>query len=85
MFGRFLYFERAGSIFLIHVAKSYKAKINQLWLQGIGCLKQMISLGMNTNDEMMFYKSTIQAVDIHLNRSYRNREFLERRMLLGIA
>lgn len=65
--------------------KSYKAKINQLWLQGIGCLKQMISLGMNTNDEMMFYKSTIQAVDLHLNRSYRNREFLERRMLLGIA
>ena len=65
--------------------KSYKAKQNQLWLQGIGCIKQMISLGMVNNQDKYFMKSVIKALDIDLNKSHHTNQYLNRRIKLGIA
>lgn len=65
--------------------KNYNAKINQLWSQGIGCIKQMISIGMNDNEDTGFMNSVNQAVNQVLLSSYHNNEYFERRKHLGIA
>jgi len=65
--------------------KNYQGKINQLWKQGIGCLKQMVSLGMKTNEDTSFFLSTSQAVESVLNLSYNSGEYFKRRQILGIA
>ena len=65
--------------------KSYKAKVNQLWLQGIGCIKQMISIGMVNNEEEYFMRNVIKAVSNDLQSSHHQQQYLHRRMKLGIA
>lgn len=65
--------------------KNYQGKVNQLWRQGIGCIKQMISIGMNTNEDIMFLKSTKQALDITLSSSLTSGEYYRRRQVLGVA
>ena len=65
--------------------KNYQGKVNQLWRQGIGCIKQMISIGMNTNEDIMFLKSTKQAIETTLSSSLISGEYYKRRQLLGVA
>lgn len=65
--------------------KSYKAKLNQLFLQGVGCLKQMISFGMMNNQDWCYVKSAITAVENTLTSSIEDGEYYSRRQLLGIA
>ena len=65
--------------------KVYKARVNQLFLQGIGCLKQMISVGMNTNDDICFIKSAVTAVENILISSIEDGEYYSRRQHLGLA
>ena len=65
--------------------KSYKAKLNQLFLQGVGCLKQMISFGMMNNQDWCYVKSAITAVENTLTLSIEDGEYYSRRQLLGIA
>ena len=65
--------------------KNYNAKINQLWSQGLGCIKQMISVGMNANDDAYFVNSVTQALNEVLSSSYHRSEYYERRKHLGIA
>lgn len=65
--------------------KNYNAKINQLWSQGLGCIKQMISVGMNANDDAYFVSSVTQALNEVLSSSYHRSEYYERRKHLGIA
>jgi len=65
--------------------KCYNGKINQLWKQGIGCIKQMISMGMNNNEDTMFLVATKQALEITLSSSSTLNEYYKRRQVLGIA
>lgn len=65
--------------------KNYQGKVNQLWRQGIGCIKQMISIGMISNEDIMFLKSTKQAIDITLSSSLTSGEYYKRRQFLGVA
>lgn len=65
--------------------KVYKAKVNKLWSQGIGCLKQMISIGMVSNNDTMFLKATIQAVENTLSSSLSSGDYYLRRQHLGVA
>ena len=65
--------------------KSYKSKVNQLWLQGSGCIKQMISLMMNTNTDEFSYKNTIRALEIELKQAYHINDYVNRRRRIGIA
>lgn len=65
--------------------KTYKAKLNQLFLQGVGCLKQMISYGMVNNDDWCYVKSAITAIENTLTSSIEDGEYYSRRQLLGIA
>jgi hypothetical protein len=65
--------------------KTYKAKLNQLFLQGVGCLKQMISYGMVDNDDWCYVRSAITAVENTLSSSIQDGEYYCRRQLLGIA
>ena len=65
--------------------KNYNAKINQLWSQGLGCIKQMISVGMNANEDLYFVNSVTQALNEVLSSSYHRSEYYERRKHLGIA
>jgi hypothetical protein len=65
--------------------KKYDGKVNQLWKQGIGCISQMIAIGMNGNDDIMFLKSTILAVKNTLSQQEFDGEYYSRRQHLGIA
>jgi len=65
--------------------KKYDGKVNQLWKQGIGCISQMIAIGMNTNDDVMFLKSTITAIKNTLSQQEFDGEYYNRRQHLGIA
>lgn len=65
--------------------KNYGGKITQLLAQGIGCFKQMISMGMNTNTDTVYMNSTIQAIGNLITTSYDCGDILERRKQLGIA
>ncbi len=65
--------------------KNYNAKITQLWSQGLGCIKQMIALGMNDNEDYYFINSVTAGLNEVLSLSYHNSEYEFRRRHLGIA
>ena len=65
--------------------KSYKSKVNQLWLQGSGCIKQMISLMMMNNTDEFSYKNTIKALENDLKQAYNINDYVNRRRKIGIA
>jgi hypothetical protein len=65
--------------------KSFKGKINQLFKQATGCLTSMISYGMSGNDDKMYMKCVIQAVDKVMNEAYADSSILHRRRLLGLG
>jgi hypothetical protein len=65
--------------------KRYNGRIIQLWKQGIGCISQMIALGMSNNVDTMFLASTIQAVETTLSSQQDDGSYFLRRQLLGIA
>lgn len=65
--------------------KINKSKLNQLWRQAIGCLNQMSSIGMNTNDDYSYVRSVIGAVENTMLDCINDGEYLHRRKLLGIA
>lgn len=65
--------------------RNYGGKIKQLLLQGVGCFKQMISMGMNNNQDTYYLHSSIQAVSDLITTSYDNGDIFERRKLLGVA
>jgi hypothetical protein len=65
--------------------KNYNGKIKQLLAQGIGCFKQMISMGMNTNNDTVYMRASIQAIGNLITSSYENGDILERRKQLGVA
>ena len=65
--------------------KNYNGKITQLLAQGIGCFKQMISMGMNNNNDTVYMRASIQAIGNLLTTSYENGDIFERRKQLGVA
>ena len=65
--------------------KSNKSKINQLWSQGVGCIKQMVSLMMVNNTDEFSYKNTIKALEIDLEQAYNIHDYVNRRRKIGIA
>ena len=65
--------------------KLYRGKVTQLWKQGVGCIKQMISVGMVNNEDWCYVKSTIQALENTLSSSIEDGEYYSRRQLLGVA
>jgi hypothetical protein len=65
--------------------KSFKGKINQLFKQATGCLTSMISYGMNGENDKMYMKCVIQAVDKVINEAYEDSSILHRRRLLGLS
>jgi len=65
--------------------KNYNGRIDQLWSQGVGCIKQMIAVGMNSNDDAYFAGSVTDALKQVLISSYHKNEYYERRKHLGIA
>jgi hypothetical protein len=65
--------------------KVYKAKLTQLWKQGIGCISQMIAYGMTTNEDSSFISSTISAINQVLQEQNDLGQYFERRQRLGIA
>ena len=65
--------------------KNYNGKIKQLLAQGVGCFKQMISMGMNTNNDTVYMRASIQAIGNLITSSYENGDILERRKQLGVA
>ena len=71
--------------FVIVRKSDFKGKINQLWLQGVGCISQMISYGMNDNEDDYMLRSTIKALEDTLTRQKDRGEYYERRKLLGLA
>ena len=64
--------------------KDYRAKITQLWAQGLGCIKQMISLGMDNNEDEYFISATITALSNTLSGQCSMIEYKDRRKLLGV-
>ena len=64
--------------------KNYRGKITQLWAQGLGCIKQMISLGMDNNEDEYFVSATITALSNTLSGQYSMLEYKDRRKLLGV-
>ena len=65
--------------------KVNKSKLNQLFKQALGCLNQMSSIGMNTNDDYGYVRSVIGAVESKMLECIDDGEYYERRKLLGIA
>lgn len=65
--------------------KNYKGRIVQLYQQGIGCIKQMISIGMVNNEDYGFVVSTKQALETTLLQSIELGEYYKRRQILGLA
>jgi len=65
--------------------KNYNGKITQLLAQGIGCFKQMISMGMHNNNDIVYMRASIQAIGNLLTTSYENGDIFERRKQLGVA
>ena len=74
-----------GGVNVIVRKSDFKGKINQLWLQGVGCISQMISYGMNDNEDDYMLRSTIKALEDTLTRQKDRGEYYERRKLLGLA
>ena len=66
-------------------SKNYQAKIDLLLSQGIGCLKQMIAIGMNNNDDTCYINSAVQGVNDILLSTISSRDYYQRRIKLGIA
>lgn len=64
--------------------KDYRGKITQLWSQGLGCIKQMISLGMDNNEDEYFISATITALSDTLSNDFSRIEYMDRRKLLGV-
>jgi hypothetical protein len=64
--------------------KSFRGKINQLFKQATGCLTSMISYGMSGENDRMYMKCVIQAVDKVMNEAYEDSSILHRRRLLGL-
>ena len=65
--------------------KDYSAKMKQLYLQALGCLKQAVSVGMITNEDTALIDTLSSSLLDNLLLSYHNGEILERRKLLGRA
>lgn len=65
--------------------KTFKGKINQLFKQATGCLTTMIGYGMNGEEDRMYMKCVIQAVDKVINEAYEDSSILQRRRLLGLT
>jgi hypothetical protein len=65
--------------------KTYNGKIIQLWKQGIGCISQMVAIGMNTNFDTSFLYSTIQALQDTLQQHSEDGKLYDRRQRLGLA
>mgnify|MGYP001175855716 CR=1 FL=1 len=65
--------------------KTNKSKLNQLWKQALGCLNQMSSIGMSSNDDYSYVRSIIGAVENTMLDCINDGEYLHRRKLLGIA
>jgi hypothetical protein len=65
--------------------KSFRGKINQLFKQATGCLTSMISYGMNNEEDILYMKCVIQAVDKYINEAYEDKIILHRRRLLGLS
>ena len=65
--------------------KHYLAKVNQLYQQALGCIKQACSIGMENNEDYSFIISMNDAVKKGLTSSYHSGEILDRRKLLGVA
>lgn len=66
-------------------AKNYSGKVNQLYQQGLGCISQMISIGMNNDTDTLFLNVSINKIRKDLIEAFENGEFLNRRKLLGVA
>ena len=65
--------------------KNYLGKVNQLYRQALGCIKQATSLGMLDNEDYGFVQSMGDALKLSLTQSYHLGEILDRRKLLGVA
>jgi hypothetical protein len=65
--------------------KSYKGRVEQLFQQGVGCIKQMISLSMFGNEDTFALNHTIRLLENHLRIAQGFGEYQKRRQLLGIA
>lgn len=63
----------------------YLAKVNALYQQALGCIKQAVSIGMENNEDVSFIVSMNDAIKKGLTSSYHNGEILNRRKLLGVA
>lgn len=65
--------------------KLYKGRCSQLWSQGMGCIKQYLSLGMNNNEDVSFKYSVLMSVDNVLTTFMDTGEYLKRRRVLGVG
>ena len=65
--------------------RNYEGKFQQVFKQGIGCIKQAIALGMNNNDDDGFTDVITSSVKQVLTSSYHNGEILQRRLVLGLV
>ena len=65
--------------------KVFKGKLNQLFLQSLGCAKQMISIGMLDIDDVGYVNSTISAFADKLKDAFDNGEYHNRRKHLGLS
>ena len=65
--------------------RNYEGKFQQVFKQGIGCIKQAIALGMNNNDDAGFTDVINQSVKQVLTSSYHSGEILQRRLVLGLV
>ena len=65
--------------------KTYNGNFNQLWIQGLGCIKQALSFGMVDNEDKLFVGAMSEALKKCLSSSYHSGEILERRKRIGIA
>jgi len=65
--------------------RNYEGKFQQVFKQGLGCIKQAIALGMNNNDDSGFTNIVHQSVEQVLISSYQSGEILQRRLALGLV
>ncbi len=65
--------------------RKFKGKITQLYLQGMGCISQMISMGMSDDNDVGYLNSTIDCINDLLRNQDKYGEYYRRRKALGLV
>lgn len=64
--------------------KSYVARLKALFNQSLGCMRQMVSIGMNDDYDISYVNAAISDFNSNLMNDFSNGEYAKRRRVLGL-